>query len=91
MNNIEDYIYDEYDDDVFYESFVQNDDEENADLFFNIDGGEYNHDDVAVASDNTAIKLDEKKTSKEHAIKTSFGGLIKIRNKNHKRIFIEIV
>jgi hypothetical protein len=67
MNNIEDYIDDEYDDDIYYESFVQNNDEENADLFFNIDGGEYDHNDVAVASDqnsNTAIKLDEKRHQK---------------------------
>ena len=94
MNNIKDYFDNEYDDDVFYKSFVQNNDKENADLLFNIDGGEFDHDDVAVASDqnlNTAVKLEGKKTSKERAIKMLFGGLIKIQNKNHKKIFIETV
>jgi hypothetical protein len=94
MNNIEDYIDNEYDDDVYYKLFVQNNEKENADLFFNTDGGEYDHDDVTAASDqnlNTAVKLDEKKTSEQRAINMSFGALIKIQNKNHKRIFIKTV
>jgi hypothetical protein len=98
MNDDQDYSDDDYDDDII----EYNDDDDDADLFFNIDGGgDESDDDISVNVIETgAVKPDpkykissnpKKPINRQRAVKTSFSGLIKIRNKHHKRIFIETV
>ncbi len=91
MDNNEDYINDEYDDDINYESFIVYNNKENPEQLFNIDGGDDNPPVKIVGSEykHKPFKLDPKQASPQRAAKASFGGLIKIRNKNHKKIFIE--
>ena len=96
------YIDDDDDDDDH--DYIEDSDDVEANLFFNIDGGDDDEDipeDENINDDLTcAVRPDPKfKTSSkekktifhQRAIKASFSGLIKIRNKHHKRIFIETV
>ena len=93
-DNDPDYVYDdddEYDDDTNDQVNV-NVDEENADLFFGIDGGD--EEDDSNEDDDTkcvVVKPDEKKNHRLGVVKSSFSALVNIRNKNLKKIFIETV
>ncbi len=86
-----------------YDDFIiENNQDEEANLFFNINGGsdDDSNDKNIDLNMTCAVKPDPKyKTSlkgkkpifHQRAVKTSFSGLIKIRNKHHKRIFIETI
>ncbi len=98
MDDDPDYSNDDYDDDII----EYNDDDDDADLFFNIDGGGDDSDDNISDKgiENGAVKPDpkyklssnpKKPVERQRAVKATFSRLLKIRNKHHKRIFIETV
>jgi hypothetical protein len=92
-DNDPDYVYDddnEYDDDTNDQVNV-NVDEENADLFFGIDGGDEEDDSNEDEDTKCVVKPNEKKNHRLGVVKSSFSALVNIRNKNLKKIFIETV
>ncbi len=103
-NDNPDYVYD--DDDGYSDDdedvIMANIDEEDADLFFGIDGGDAENEPDSGQTNNDGddndddskggpVKLDQKKHHTLGVVKSSFSALIKIRNKNHKTIFIDTI